>query len=176
MNRLINPRTSAAKDASRLEDDLNASFRTNVTGNILLITAFLPLVRAGKLKKIVAISSGMADIDLVVNFDLYQALPYSSSKAAFNMAVAKLQAELKPEGILVFAVSPGSVATGSEPRPEDGEKAMNMVSKLKAYEPEWKGPITPDESVGLVLEVIAKATIETRGGRMVSQWGNTRWL
>jgi NAD(P)-dependent dehydrogenase (short-subunit alcohol dehydrogenase family) len=176
LNCPINPRTSAAKDASRLEDDLNASFRTNVTGNILLITAFLPLVRAGKLKKIVAISSGMAAIDLVVDFDIYQALPYSSSKAALNMAVAKLQAELKPEGILVFAISPGIVATGNMPGPEHGEKVTDMVSKLMAYEPEWKGPITPDESVGLVLEVVAKATIETTGGRMVSHRGNTRWL
>lgn len=167
---------SRAKDASRLEEDMNTNFRVNVTGQVLLFMAFLPLIRAGSQKKIVALSSGLADLDFTVKYNLFQAMPYSASKAGLNMAVAKLQAELKPEGILIFTISPGVVATGNEPKPEDGAKAMDMAGKLMAYAPHWKGPITPEESVEKMLGVIDKATIETWGGKMVSHLGNTQWL
>ena len=60
----------------------------------------------------VTISSGNSIIDLTVQYELTEALPYSVSKAAMNMVVAKYQAEFKKEGILFMAMCPGSVNTG----------------------------------------------------------------
>ena len=48
---------------------------------------------------------------------------------------------------------------------------------MKNYaEPDFKGPITPEESAKLVLGVVNKATIEENGGKMISHLGTWRWL
>jgi NAD(P)-dependent dehydrogenase (short-subunit alcohol dehydrogenase family) len=43
-------------------DDTQKSFDVNVFGTMKAVFAFLPLIRGGGLKKVVAISSGMGDI------------------------------------------------------------------------------------------------------------------
>jgi short-subunit dehydrogenase involved in D-alanine esterification of teichoic acids len=43
-------------------EDTQKSFEINLFGTMKVISAFLPLVRASTLKKVVAISSGMGDI------------------------------------------------------------------------------------------------------------------
>ena len=57
----------------------------------------------------------MADLDLVNDFELDIAAPYSISKAAVNMAIAKYNALYKKDGVLFMAVSPGYVDTGNAP-------------------------------------------------------------
>lgn len=98
-----------------LEQDLIRSFQVNVVGNIHLFNLFLPLVRNGKAKKIITISTGMADLDLVNDFEVTLAAPYSISKAAMNLAVAKFNAQYKHEGLLFLSISPGLVDTGGDP-------------------------------------------------------------
>jgi NAD(P)-dependent dehydrogenase (short-subunit alcohol dehydrogenase family) len=56
--------------------------------------ALLPLILKGQEKKIVHISTGMADTDLVLKSGVSYAVPYSASKAALNLVVAKYAAEL----------------------------------------------------------------------------------
>lgn len=87
-------------------------FRVNVVGNIHLFNTFLPLVKNGKAKKVVTISSGMSDGDVAVKYELHEGAPYSVSKAAMNMVNAKYQAEFKKDGIIFMAVCPGTVNTG----------------------------------------------------------------
>lgn len=88
----------------------------NVLGVIYSINAFLPLVRAGKVKKITVMSSGLAELELAQKANIAFAMLYSASKAATNIVVAKYSAELKEEGITIFALSPGVVNTATEPR------------------------------------------------------------
>lgn len=88
-----------------------ASLDVNVVGVIYSINAFLPLVRKGSVKKITVISSGMADPEWVVQNDIPGSLIYASMKAATNMVVAKYAVELRGEGIVVLALSPGIVDT-----------------------------------------------------------------
>lgn len=95
-----------------LEDDLNELFQINVVGNIRLFNIFLPLIKNGQTKKVVTISSGMSDEKLTVEFELFEAAPYSISKSAMNMVTAKFQAEFKKEGIIFMGVCPGNVNTG----------------------------------------------------------------
>jgi NAD(P)-dependent dehydrogenase (short-subunit alcohol dehydrogenase family) len=162
-----------------LEEDLMSSFRADVVGVANTINIFLPLIRAGNEKKIITISTGMADIDLVNRFSVPIAAPYSISKAATNALVAKYNAALgKSEGILFLALSPGLVDT-SEGKPMSEQAiqgAQAMGALFQQYAPDFKGPITPEQSVEMCLKVIGEATVETNGGDFVSHFGNKQWL
>jgi NAD(P)-dependent dehydrogenase (short-subunit alcohol dehydrogenase family) len=94
-----------------LEDDITEMFKINVVGNIHLFNTFLPLIKNGKTKKVVTISSGMSDGDVAAKYELHEGAPYSVSKAAMNMVNAKYQAEFKKDGIIFMAVCPGTVNT-----------------------------------------------------------------
>jgi NAD(P)-dependent dehydrogenase (short-subunit alcohol dehydrogenase family) len=99
-----------------LRKDMRASLDVNVLGVIYSINAFLPQVRKGKIKKIVVISTGLADTERVPMTSVSTFVTYSTMKAALNMVVAKYGAELKGDGITVLALSPGVVATKETPR------------------------------------------------------------
>lgn len=86
-------------------------FNTNVLGNIHLFNLYIPLVLKGRIKKVIAISTGMADIDLTAKYDIEGSAPYSISKAALNAAVTKFAAQYRKEGVLFMAICPGMVAT-----------------------------------------------------------------
>ncbi len=149
---------------------------------------FAPLVLRGTLKKIVVVSTGLADIPLTSHTDFSGASPYAISKIAVNMAVTKFHLEFRERGVTVFAISPGLVATefGTDPKnpPSAEEQAARMaamgtiIENFKKFDPEWNGlPLTPDQSAAAVLDVVAKATIEKEGGIMVSHHGSTeKWL
>jgi NAD(P)-dependent dehydrogenase (short-subunit alcohol dehydrogenase family) len=108
----FDPFSVLSQEPSRLTTELMDMFNTNVVGNIHLINLFMPLILKGNLKKVIAITSGMADTSLVVKHNIYEGAPYSISKAALNMAVAKFQAEYEKDGVLFMAVCPGAVNTG----------------------------------------------------------------
>jgi NAD(P)-dependent dehydrogenase (short-subunit alcohol dehydrogenase family) len=100
------------------------SFKVNVIGNIHVFNLFMPLVLKGKAKKVVAISSGMADVEFISKFEIEPAAPYSISKAGTNVVIAKFSAEYRKEGVLFLSISPGVVDTGGY---EKGEKMQNSV-------------------------------------------------
>lgn len=88
-------------------------FRTNCIGNIHLFNMFTPLILKGKIKKVIAISSGLADIEPMRTFNFTENPPYAISKAALNAAVAKFSAEYAKQGVLFISICPGPVDTGS---------------------------------------------------------------
>lgn len=90
------------------------SFQVNVVGNIHLISLFLPLIQAGKAKKVITLTTGMADSDFITKYGIAIAAPYSISKAALNTAIAKFSAQHQKEGILFLGLSPGFVNTGHQ--------------------------------------------------------------
>lgn len=162
-----------------LEDDLISSFHANVVGVAHTINAFLPLIRKGQAKKIITISTGMADIELVNQFNIGNAAPYSISKAATNALVAKYHAALgKSDGIVFLALSPGLVDTseGKAMTEEDVAGAQAMGAAFASYAPHFTGPITAEASVKMQMEVVDRATVETMGGQFVSHFGNKQWL
>ena len=110
-----------------LEKDLLSSFTTNVIGNIHLFNLFMPLVLKGTAKKVITLSTGMADLDLVNNFSIKISAPYAISKAAMNLAVAKFNAQYKQYGVLFLSISPGLVETGQI---EDGKKGISHTSGI----------------------------------------------
>ncbi|OGE54077.1 hypothetical protein PENARI_c006G05265 [Penicillium arizonense] len=167
-------------DFETLEKDILESLEINLLGVIKTVHAFLPLIRSGNGKKVIAISSGMADIDLINSTEVAFASPYAISKGALNVAIAKYNALYKKEGILFLAVSPGYVSTERnkvEAAPEDVDKANILVGKFVEYAPHFQRPLTPEESVTAVLSVMNKASIANGdGGAFISHLGNKQWL
>ncbi|KXT03875.1 hypothetical protein AC578_8916 [Pseudocercospora eumusae] len=162
-----------------INPDLKDFFDGNVVGTAYVLDSFLPLIRAGKTKKVAVISTGMADLDIVTKFDLDMATPYSVSKAGANLLVCKYHAALgRSEGVLLFNLSPGFVDTreGKPFTEEDMQGMQKMGAKFAAYAPDFKGMISVQESVEAQMQVIDKATVETYGGAFVSHHGDKNWL
>lgn len=85
-------------------DDLRRQFEVNVFGVVAVTQAFLPLLRAGR-GRIVNISSVSG------RFALPFAGPYAASKFALEALSDSLRRELRPSGVDVIVVQPGSVRT-----------------------------------------------------------------
>jgi len=85
-------------------DDLRTQFEVNVVGQVAVTQAFLPMLRAAR-GRIVIVSSigdrgGIAFL-----------APYNASKAAISALGDGLRQELKPFGVEVAIIEPGSIAT-----------------------------------------------------------------
>ncbi|KAI1196832.1 NAD(P)-binding protein [Nemania serpens] len=168
------------REPKKLEADLLESFNVNVIGNIHLFNIYLPLVLKGRAKKIITISSGMADLALIRDFKASLAAPYSISKAAMNAASAKFHAEYAEQGVLFLNICPGTVDTGVY---EDAtEEQLVAVKKqgdaFKAYAPHYTGFSTPAHSVEKILTQVYKASLEEGyGGEFISHLGKgEKWL
>ncbi|KAF5602428.1 uncharacterized protein FSUBG_7735 [Fusarium subglutinans] len=162
-----------------LELDLKMLFDVNVVANIHLFNLFIPLILKGKEKKVVTISTGLADLEFTNNFEHEFTPLYSISKAAMNMAVAKFNAEYKKDGVLFLSVCPGMVDVGqfNHATPQQMEAMGGMMAKFKEYAPHFTGPATAEAAVKDMRAVWEKATIEGGyGGAYLSQFGNKQWL
>ncbi|ORY60238.1 uncharacterized protein BCR38DRAFT_497893 [Pseudomassariella vexata] len=162
----------------KLEQDLLGSLNANVIGNIHLFNLTIPLVLRGHAKKIIAISSGMADIDVITKFDITESAPYSISKAALNAAVAKFSAQYAKDGVLFLSISPGLVDTGNfkDATIEQQQALFALMGKFKKFAPHFTGPTTPDLAIRDVLSVIKKASVDADKGAFISQHGDKNWL
>jgi NAD(P)-dependent dehydrogenase (short-subunit alcohol dehydrogenase family) len=106
----FNP-TQIPFDAQAVREIFDPSLNTAIYGGIWATNAFLPLIEKGIQKKIVHISTAMADLDLINTTGVSYGVAYSVAKAGMNVQVAKYAAELAPKGIKVLALSPGWVDT-----------------------------------------------------------------
>ncbi len=107
-------------------DELRRQYEINVFGQVAVTQAFLPLLRAGR-GRIINVGSVGARFALPFGSAL------NSSKAAFESISDSLRMELRPWGIRVVLVSPGSIRTAAEAKlVADSEAAVN------AYSPEGR--------------------------------------
>ncbi|KAH6332151.1 short-chain dehydrogenase Sch2-like protein [Parastagonospora nodorum] len=177
----MNPTDFAEKPELFLEE-LKKSDEANVAGPLFAINAFLPLLRKGTEKRVTYISSAVADGPETVAARIANSVPYSASKAGGNIVITKFAAELQDEGFTFLSIAPGAVATDTLMNASanfseaDKEKMQGMFARLMQKYPEWKGPVTPEESVKRILEVVKKSKPE-QSGQFLSYWGNTtEWL
>ena len=94
--------------------DMTNIFTTNVVAVHNVTQAFLPLLRSGKEKKIINISSTLGSIKMVKETPGYAQIPttsYMISKAALNMLTVQYSTDLQKEGFVVMALSPGNMQT-----------------------------------------------------------------
>ncbi len=87
--------------------ELRRQYEINVIGQVAVIQAFLPLIRAAR-GRIINVGSVGA------RFALPFGGPLNSSKAALESISDSLRMELRPWGIHVVLVSPGSIRTAAE--------------------------------------------------------------
>jgi NAD(P)-dependent dehydrogenase (short-subunit alcohol dehydrogenase family) len=114
--------------------DLEEAFRVNAVGPVAVTQALLPNLRAGKRRTVVNLSSGLGSIS---ENESGGWIAYRASKAALNQLTRTIAAELKPEGFLCIAISPGWVRTdmggrGASLSPEESVAAMlEVIDRLK---------------------------------------------
>jgi NAD(P)-dependent dehydrogenase (short-subunit alcohol dehydrogenase family) len=108
-------------------DEWRAQFEVNVIGLVSVTKSLLPLLRAGH-GRVVNISSIGGRIALPLLG------PYAASKHAVEAITDSLRRELRPWGIHVAAIEPGSVAT---PIWDKGDAAAN--EKLASLPAEGRG-------------------------------------
>jgi len=166
--RMLHERAAVAlgayDDPDLLEKDMTSFFKTNVIGVVHTINAFLPLLRAGEMKKCIIISSGMGSVRFVLNNNMTFAPGYSVSKAALNLAVAKLAVQYKEDGVVFLSISPGLVKTKEGPKEEVEEFYEQSVKQIRVKNPGFEGAIAPEQSVRDQLDLIHRVTIEQTGG------------
>jgi NAD(P)-dependent dehydrogenase (short-subunit alcohol dehydrogenase family) len=126
---------SAGPGIDRIQPgDVEKAFQVNALGPLRVTQAFLPRLRAGRRKTIVAITSGLGSIS--GNQDGGWSA-YRISKAALNQLVRTIAAELSGEKFICAAISPGWVRTdmggsGAPLSPEESVRSMlHVVDRLR---------------------------------------------
>jgi NAD(P)-dependent dehydrogenase (short-subunit alcohol dehydrogenase family) len=116
--------------------DMRATYETNVFGVIAVTNLVLPLLRRSRAGRIVNLTSDLGSLTKASGDPAFpQLLAYNSSKAALNAVTVTYANELRDQGILVNAVSPGSVATDQNGHrgvltPEQGAKLPVAMAML----------------------------------------------
>ena len=112
-------------------------FAVNAVGPLLVTQALLPLLRAGRKGRIVSISSGLGSLTWKASGDPYH---YSASKAALNMYMRSLAAEVGHQGVVSVIVDPGWMRTGmggdhaSQDPSDSAHGIIRLVEQLHAEE------------------------------------------
>jgi len=136
-------------------DHFDTMMATNVKGPMLVTEAFIGHLRAGKLKKIIAISSMSAMVSVPpANGGMYW---YGMSKAALNKLMVTLAADLKKEGVTVVMFHPGFV----------------KVEKMAGFD--FPGMIETTVAVGNMIKTIDGLTISDTGKFMQNDGAPQPW-
>ncbi|KAK1594617.1 short chain dehydrogenase [Colletotrichum navitas] len=162
----------------QLEEDLLYTFKVNVIGNVHLFNIYMPLILKGNAKKVITLSSGMADIDLINQYHVDVAAAYAISKGAMNVAVSKFHAQYAKDGVLFMGVCPGLVDTGHNDNLSQHqlEAAIRLAAIFDQYAPGAK-PRAPKDCIPDIMKVIYESSLENdRGGAYISHLGSKRWL
>lgn len=116
-------------------DEYERVLQVNAIGPMRVTQALLPNLKAGKGKTVVSISSGLGSIANNTGGGFYG---YRESKAALNMFMRTIAAELKDDGFICIAMSPGWVKTdmggeNAQLTPEESISGMRkVIDGLKA--------------------------------------------
>lgn len=142
---------SAMKGATTIDyEEAMNSYQINALGPAKLVAAFLPQVQKSGQKKIAVISSKAGSF--AEGPQMAMMYEYRASKAALNMIVHTLGYETAKKGVIIAAISPGSVDT----KPVEGE--LGYGSNFKQ-----PGVIAPSDSVAGIIKVIAGLTPAQNG-------------
>lgn len=126
-------------------DEIKFIMDVNVYGPMKMAEAFLPHVKASEEKKILTMTSGLGSLTLTQRMGRFYG--YRMSKAAVNMAMRAMHADLKNEGLVIGLIAPGQVQT-----------ELLFASGFRG-----PGSITVDESVAGLMQVIDNVNAETVG-------------
>ena len=130
---LIN-NAGVAGGASNLAQQMNETFKTNVTGQALVTQAFIDLLKKSSTPRLIYVSSGLGSISKRVNPNdvWYQVIvtSYRVSKAALNMLAACHHVDFGQgsPGVKVWAFCPGHVATNLGDKDRQSKRDSGLLS------------------------------------------------
>lgn len=140
---VFGPKQKAENDSRQSFGSIDESvwidvLRTNALSPLKVTEALLPNVKAGRQKKIVAISSVMGSIS-VGGPGVYA---YRNSKAALNITMQGLAKDLAGDGVITAALNPGWVKTdmgGPMASIEPADSIAGMRALIESLTPEKSG-------------------------------------
>jgi NAD(P)-dependent dehydrogenase (short-subunit alcohol dehydrogenase family) len=135
----INPAKAGGIDSLSLQD-FTEGFLVNVGGPFLTTRYLLALLKKGREKKVVNITSVMGSIQLSTG----DMVPYRVSKAALNMLTKNLAIAYQPYGITVVGLHPGWVRTdmgGPEAPLSVEESVTRLLGIIESLSPSRSGEV-----------------------------------
>ncbi|KAM5341844.1 hypothetical protein ACJ41O_014875 [Fusarium nematophilum] len=162
------------KDAADFRTLFNKTYDVNVSGTQVTTATFAPLLLAAPSPRIIFLTSGLSTLEgtshsLIIKIagdaqpgwpkPVIAAAAYRSSKAALNMVMLTWHHLLRVDGVRVWCVSPGFLATGLGGNPD-------MLKKAGAGDPS-----TGAELIRRVVE----GEKDEDAGKVVSQDGVQAW-
>jgi NAD(P)-dependent dehydrogenase (short-subunit alcohol dehydrogenase family) len=134
---------------------------TNVAGPLRITETFIENVRAGRHKKIIAISSAAGSVSVPPFMPNGSPLPdhywYRITKAALNSSMRLLSAQLESDGITVVMFHPGGVQVES-------------FGSMKI-----PGLLSPQEAIGNMIRTIDGLTLKDSGRFIDHDGTNHAW-
>jgi len=129
--------------------------KVNILGMLMVSEAFLPHVSASRQKKIIAMTSTGGSITEV---EIPIAPIYRASKAGLNMLMKTYAIDLRPKGVIVGIVAPGTVDTADYMNAEDPDTVpANYKMMIKA------GRLAPRTAIDDMIKLIEGMTLEDSG-------------
>jgi NAD(P)-dependent dehydrogenase (short-subunit alcohol dehydrogenase family) len=135
-------------------EHFDTMLNVNVRGPIKVTEAFYENIKAGKQKKIVAISSAAGMVSTPQRGGMYW---YGMNKAALNKLMVTLAADVKKDGVSVAMFHPGAV----------------RVEKFATLD--FPGMVEPEDSISGMIQVIDGLNVETTGRFWNHTGGTMPW-
>lgn len=164
-----------------LREMFNASWDVNVSGAHIVTNTFLPLLLKAQDPRLLFITSGTSSLSsqLKRTIPIDQSPPagwpkggpvgwgggvgipaYRSSKTGLNMLMREWARILHNDGVKVFAISPGWLATGL------GDIGEERLKSLGALDPSIGGEFVAD---------VASGKLDEQAGTVVHRMGQQPW-
>jgi len=129
--------------------------RVNIIGQLKVSEAFLENVAASEQKKIISMTSTGGSIG---EMKIPIGVGYRASKAGLNMAMRAYSITLKPKGIIVSIIGPGTIDTEDYMNAADpSEVPSNYRNMIKA------GRLAPRTAINDMIGLIDRLTLEDSG-------------
>jgi len=126
-------------------------YAVNTVAPLMISKAFLPLLRKGTNPRLVQISTEMASLEDRTYGGSYA---YCSSKAALNMVMRGMAADLRRHGIINISLDPGWVQT------DMGGSSASLI---------------PEESAAGILEVVSNLKASDNGRYLAYDGSEHNW-
>ena len=155
-NAAINTFRFGARNFAKIDYEwFEEILRVNIIGPMKVSEAFQENVAASQQKKIIAMTSTGGSI---TETKVPIAIPYRVSKAGLNMAMRSYSIALKPKGIIVGIIAPGTVDT------EDYLNAKDPSTVPANYQTMIKGKLlAPRTAISDMIKLIDRLTLEDSG-------------
>ncbi|MFN8372167.1 MAG: SDR family oxidoreductase [Anaerolineae bacterium] len=129
-NAAINPREPEYRSLGSLRPEaLEHSIHTNAIAPLMIVQAFLDLLKNGRNPKLINISTQQGSMQFKTSGGGYA---YSISKAALNMATRVLAGDLGAQGVITMMIHPGWVQTdmGGSGAPLSTQQSASSLLKI----------------------------------------------